>query len=1123
VSPAALRNNDAIVGYTLKERIGAGGYGEVWRAEAPGGLAKAVKLVYGCLDQQRASAELKALGHVKEVRHPFLLSLERIDVVDGQLVIITELADMSLKDRYEQCLSAALGGIPREELLQYLGDAADALDYMSQRYSLQHLDIKPENLLILAGRVKVADFGLVKDIRGATVSMPAGLTPVYAAPEVFDGRPSLHSDQYSLAIVYQEMLTGTLPFPGKTAAQLAAQHVSSAPRLSPLSASDAAVIARALAKRPDDRYPSCRALVDGLMTVGERGAAVAVGAASGRSLSLPEAEAGTAPTSSQPTQSVQGGRCPVREDRREAECPTEQPDFLPAADRRGADQEGDADAGLDEASTLVESLPPIEVAASDYRFRPTLFIGIGGLGGRTLRRLRHRLVDRFDNVDRAPALQMLLLDTDVRSLAQLSRADEASALKPRETVAMPLRRCQDYREDSEKLLLWLSRRWLYNIPRSLQTEGLRPLGRLAFTDHARQVQSRIRESLQSIMSAESLALSQQALGMEGCGEFPRVYLVASIGGGAGSGIVLDAAYLVRKLLAELGYPQDGVCGILLHGTGRNPEQRELATANTYACLSEWSHYCRTGRYPGDSDGLVPAIESPAGPFQDTYLVHLGDDLGERQFALAADDLAEYLYLSSVTGVGAFVDRCRRGDAKANPRRSPKAKLRTFSLCQVSCSRSGLPSAAAELLCQQVARGWCGDGNRSEEVAEQASQQARAEQLSTEQIIAQADQAACGKWNKDSEAASHDPNPSPFDSARRTGLATCLEELAAQKAKTICDWILRLVDAPNFRVRGAQQAAQWFAERLREVESEVCQQLREAQELTASRQPKGKKGGKAAAEGGDPFRFGAGAVLTAEQESLECSPELLRQVVLEGAIRFVRSLSKQVALTANRLGDLKRELGALEGQFELSSSLGDFSSDRVAAFAAAEGVPLTIIQSLQDRLPALLGQLDQQMQTGYFSQNGGLCSLLRREPELRAALVAMMRRAARTSVFHTVRDINIHRIFSLAEDDTEAGREGLAACRDAGSPRLLAHGGAKRLLLVLPDNANREGVRQAVERQLGQSPTVVVDADGDVVLCCEAEQLPLKAVAAHLIHHRPSLASIAQRLHTRIDVAWTPLG
>ena len=63
-----------ILGYALKERIGSGGFGEVWSAVAPGGLMKAVKIVYGYHDEKRAQAELKALDRVKEVRHPFLLS-----------------------------------------------------------------------------------------------------------------------------------------------------------------------------------------------------------------------------------------------------------------------------------------------------------------------------------------------------------------------------------------------------------------------------------------------------------------------------------------------------------------------------------------------------------------------------------------------------------------------------------------------------------------------------------------------------------------------------------------------------------------------------------------------------------------------------------------------------------------------------------------------------------------------------------------------------------------------------------------------------------------------------------------------------------------------------------------
>ena len=65
----------------------------------PGGIDKAVKIVYGCHDDQLAAQEMKAMERIKEVRHPFVLSLERFEVVDGRLAILTELADMSLEQR----------------------------------------------------------------------------------------------------------------------------------------------------------------------------------------------------------------------------------------------------------------------------------------------------------------------------------------------------------------------------------------------------------------------------------------------------------------------------------------------------------------------------------------------------------------------------------------------------------------------------------------------------------------------------------------------------------------------------------------------------------------------------------------------------------------------------------------------------------------------------------------------------------------------------------------------------------------------------------------------------------------------------------------------------------------
>src|SRR5205085_1315996 len=91
-----------------------------------------------------------------------------------------------------------------------------------------------------------------------------GLTPTYAAPETFDGVLTRHCDQYSLAIVYQELLTGTPPFPGGSVQQIILQHLQSPPDLSPLPPGDRPAVARALAKRPEDRFPTCAAFVRAL-------------------------------------------------------------------------------------------------------------------------------------------------------------------------------------------------------------------------------------------------------------------------------------------------------------------------------------------------------------------------------------------------------------------------------------------------------------------------------------------------------------------------------------------------------------------------------------------------------------------------------------------------------------------------------------------------------------------------------------------------------------------------------------------------------------------------------------------------------------------------------------------
>jgi serine/threonine protein kinase len=280
------RNSEPIAGYRLLEPLGRGGFGEVWKCEAPGGLCKAIKFVDGgdlLGTGQAVAEELQAIQHIKALRHPFLLSIERVELIEDELVIVMELADHSLRELFRLRRDAGQPGIPRDELLRYLAEAADVLDLLKDRHGLQHLDIKPANLFVVSDHVKVADFGLVQSLQDRPSSQPlcaaqgkaantrqgnqeylSAITPLYAAPELFRGVITPFCDQYSLAVLYQELLTGRLPFEGRNYLQLALLHSTREPNLEPLPPRDRDILRRALAKEPQNRFPSCRDLVQAL-------------------------------------------------------------------------------------------------------------------------------------------------------------------------------------------------------------------------------------------------------------------------------------------------------------------------------------------------------------------------------------------------------------------------------------------------------------------------------------------------------------------------------------------------------------------------------------------------------------------------------------------------------------------------------------------------------------------------------------------------------------------------------------------------------------------------------------------------------------------------------------------
>ncbi len=263
-----------IAGYRLVRRRGRGGFGEVWEAEASGGFRVALKFVH--LSPRARAAELRSLDFVRGIRHPNLLASFGSWQVDDTLIVGMELADRSLWDRYIEAADGGLRGIPRGELLAYLAGSAAAIDYLNEArhtvdgregVGVQHRDIKPPNILLCGGGAKVADLGLARAMEGDSAGHTGIWTYAYAAPEFFRGRTSRHSDQYGLAASYCQLRSGQLPFEGN-AASVTAGHLFGEPDLDGLPDPERPILARALAKEPEGRWPDCRSFVAALLAIG---------------------------------------------------------------------------------------------------------------------------------------------------------------------------------------------------------------------------------------------------------------------------------------------------------------------------------------------------------------------------------------------------------------------------------------------------------------------------------------------------------------------------------------------------------------------------------------------------------------------------------------------------------------------------------------------------------------------------------------------------------------------------------------------------------------------------------------------------------------------------------------
>jgi len=300
-----LQVGQRVLHFVLERKLGEGGFGEVWLARA-GRAATALKFVsVAGGDRDRGGKEYRRINMMIETgafNHDRLIKLHGAwlldengeEIPDAVLESAVHARTMELPDQMvepdtllvqmdlgQESLAAMLkrirkglpedspGGIPLEDLLRYIHEAAEGIDYLNTprtgfdgqtRQAVYHCDIKPENLLLADGKVHICDYGVARIEGERKTKSPNALSLAHASPELVEDKPCAQSDQYSLAVTYTQLRTGRLPFKSEVLngswrtvmRAVAAGELD----LSGLESKERAVIKRATSLNPKKRYAS---------------------------------------------------------------------------------------------------------------------------------------------------------------------------------------------------------------------------------------------------------------------------------------------------------------------------------------------------------------------------------------------------------------------------------------------------------------------------------------------------------------------------------------------------------------------------------------------------------------------------------------------------------------------------------------------------------------------------------------------------------------------------------------------------------------------------------------------------------------------------------------------------